>query len=157
MAFCSALTWAPPVTQQRAARQERAACAHCAVRVKNNLDSTAIVSPLKWVENFKLGRSRIYIMAYVRSAFSFLQTPNALPLSSSLFLQAGGMENNFRSALRLINWAVAAVSHQWNQLRLEGMKQWSVCHSSHLPCGSESFNTAIAGKFYVLPVATEQT
>lgn len=67
----------------------------------------------------------VYIMAYVRNTFSFLQIPNALPFSSSLFLQAGGMANNFTSALMLINWVATAVSHQWNQLKLEAVKQWS--------------------------------
>lgn len=126
MALCSDLTWAPPVSHSREpARQERAVCVHHTLRVKNNLDSTAVVSPLKWGENFKLGQSRVYIMAYVRNTFSFLQTPNVLLFSSSLFLQAGGMANNFTSALKLINWVETAVSHQWNWLKLEAMKQHS--------------------------------
>lgn len=33
--------------------------------------------------------------------------------------------NNFTSALKLINWVVAAVSHLWNLLTLEARKQWS--------------------------------
>lgn len=111
-----------PSHSRESARQERAVCA---VRVKNNLDSTAILSPLKWVEDFKLGQSRVYIMAYVRNTLSFVQTASALPFSSSLFLQATGMANNFTSALELINWVETAASHRWNQLKLEAMKQWS--------------------------------
>lgn len=64
-------------------------------------------------------------MAYARNTLSFVQTLNALPFSSSLFLQAGGMANNFTSALKLINWVVTAVSHLWNLLTLEARKQWS--------------------------------
>lgn len=107
------------------ARRKRAVCAHCTVIVKNNLNSTAIVSsPLKWVENFKLlGQSRVYIMACVRNTFSFVQTPNVrLSFSSSLLLQPVEMVNTFTSVLKSINWVGAAVSRRWNQHEMKAMK-----------------------------------
>lgn len=144
---------------RESARQKGAVCAYCTAIVKNNPNSTAIVSPLERVSNVKLlGQSRAYIHGLCQNYIFFCTNTKCPPLFLLIISSGCGNGKYLHINSQVYKLGCDYCFPLVESARDEG-HEVMVCHSLCLPYRSECFDAvlSIAGKFCLLPVPVGQT